>query len=391
MQRMEQTMTKYIVWLIIGLWLSVIPIMGQSATPESPLLFTAKGQIYAWVDDETVQLTPSDGYSYSPDYAPDRSAFVYRTWSQIMLNYRDTHQMAEWRGELPTDIAIYDFATGESRLITFQPDYANPVNLVGGVRHSAPKWSHDGTMIAWLESMPNTTGIHPETMFFQLVVYNLVTEQVTVIATDFYPEPYFDMPIPIEFGENGIYTHHWVPDGDKHFQKVFFLFSPTGEKLFEIIGAKDKSAFTSFVAQEGEREVLALYYSDGTLQLIDKTGTIEDVTASALQKYNSQTPDGMATVMMVVNDEKIAYYVTNPQTQLQELLAERRYIQDDVHSVMVSPNGNQIALIDKPNGVITIWQDMEITTIERPMDDGGDKNHISEFAWGNQRVMIVRS
>lgn len=384
-------MKKYTVWLIIGLWLSVMPVIGQPTTPESPLLFTAKGQIYAWVDGESVQLTPSNGYSYSPDDAPDGSAFVYRTWSQLMLDYRDERQMIEWRGELPTDIAIYDFATGESTLITSQPDYANPTNLVGGVRHSAPKWSPDGTMIAWLESMPNTTGTYPETMFFQLVVYDIQAKQSTVIATNFYPEPYSDASQPIEFGKNGIYTHHWVPEGDKGFQKVFFLFSPSGEKLFEVATAENKPSATSFVAQDGEREVLAIYYSDGTLQLIDETGTIEDVTASAPQKYNQLTPDGVANVMMVVNNEKIAYYVTNPQTQLQELLAEMRYIQDDVYSVMVSPNGNRVALIDKPNGTITIWHDMEITTIERPIDDEGNEQHISEITWGSQAIRIIRS
>jgi len=384
-------MKKYIVWLIIGLWLSVIPIIGQSSTPELPLLFTAKGQIYAWINSESVRLTPNDGYSYSPDYAPDGSAFVYRTWSQLMLDYQNEHQMIEWRGELPTDIAIYDFSTGESTLITSQPDYANPTNLIGGVRHSAPKWSPDGTMIAWLESMPNTTEVHPEIILFQLVVYNLETSQTTVIATDFYQEPYFDMPMPIEFGENGIYTHHWIPDGDNGFQKVFFLFSPSGEKLFEVVTAENKPSATSFVAQDGEREVLAIYYSDGTLQLIDETGTIEDVATSAPQKYNQHTPDGLANVMITVNNEKIAYYVTNPQTQLQELLAEMRYIQDDIHSVMVSSDGNRVALIDKPNGIITIWHDMETTTIERPINDEGNLNHISELTWGNQRVMIVRS
>jgi hypothetical protein len=382
-------MNRLIKWLsIIFLFLSLMPITAQEEQT-NPLLFTAKGTIYAWKNGITTQLTSHNGYSYSPVISPDGTQFAYRAWSQMTVDYSNKRESFEWRGQLPTDIMIYDFTTRESVAITSQPDFANSDNLENGVRHSAPQWSPDGTMLTWLASMPN----NDDSMTFELVVYDVVTATSTTIATDLLSEPFADEPFEVYWGENGIYTSYVQYAENDIIQETYFLFSPTGETRYEVtfmtpIG--EFPSFTSFVAQDGEREVFTIYYDNEMMRLIDETGNVEEIMGGIPQKYNQNTPDGIANIIVSFIEERFSFYITNPNSQIQELLAEDQFMSLGLDIIQVAPDGISMALLMLGDGKITIWNNAEITIIERPIDDNGNKNHISGITWGNQGIRILR-
>ncbi|HRF93826.1 MAG TPA: hypothetical protein PLZ51_01465, partial [Aggregatilineales bacterium] len=108
------------------------------------------------------------------------------------------------------------------------------------------------------------------------------------------------------------------------------------------------------------------------------------------QIYNQQAPDGIANIMVSFIGERFSFSITNPNSQLQELLAEDQFMSLGLDIIQVAPDGVSMALLMLGDGKITIWNNAEITIIERPIDDNGNKNHISGIAWGNQGIRILR-
>ncbi|MDX2076781.1 MAG: hypothetical protein SFZ02_10145 [bacterium] len=390
-------MKRITAFLLLCLFvLSITPLTAQSPN-EPPLLLTANGEIYKWENGEVIQLETGEGYSYTPDYSPDGTQFVYRTWSQLTSDFADANRDESgnffWEGELPTDIAIYDLATGEIMVVATQPTEADTETLLGAIRRSAPKWSPDGTLLAWTEVIPTMDENQNFTEVYQLVVYDIATATSKVLTTDLPPAMVYSIPHSVEWGANGIYMNFFEYDNSSAVN-TYLLFSPTGEIQFRVPFVSDVDNIppvASFVAQFNDKEVYALYYGAGMLRLIDETGAIEEITAAAPQRYNAQTPIGLANLMIIVNDpmqNMWEIYVTDPNTQLQTLLTDTVY---GVNQLQVSPDGASVAFIEPMTGVVNIWNNLTVTPIPSPLDSLGNTLYINELTWGKQAIRVLQS
>jgi Tol biopolymer transport system component len=389
-------MKQITAFLLICLFaLSITPLTAQETS--TPLLLTDGGQIYKWENNEVVQLTTSEGYNDSPDYAPDGTQFVYRAWSQITLDYvaQKVEEFGSWGGDsiMPTDIAIYDLATDEIIIVAPQPADADTETLLGAIRRSAPKWSPDGTLLAWTEVIPTLDENQNYVETYQLVVYDIATATSKVLTTDLPPAMVYSIPHDIEWGANGIYMNFFEYNNAEAVN-TYLLFSPTGEIQFRVPFVSDTENMppvASFVAQFNGKEVYALSYGAGMLRLIDETGAIEEITASAPQRYNPQTPHGLANLMIIVNDpmqNMWEIYVTDPNTQFQTLLTDTVY---GVNQLQVSPDGASVAFIEPMSGIVNIWNNLTVTPIPSPLDSLGNPIYISDIVWGTQAIRVLQS
>jgi len=373
----------------------IAPIHAQSNP--FPLLVTAglddATRIYTYENGIYSLLDTGDFKSYDPDYAPEGMKFVYLRWSQITVDFMN-QIIAEngnfsYYGEIPNDVVIYDFETGENIIIASQPADANPETLINSVRHSAPKWSPDGSMIAWTE-FTSVTGEDNRLMYInKLMIYDLATSEIRVSAD--LPTIFSPFPSSIQWGTNGVYVYIFNQDTPQP-EEIFMLFSANGDPLFDIRVPIDFSnyvvSFNPLVAEDGDREVFAIYYPSGLLKLIDNTGAIEEVVGAGPQKYNRLAPNGVANIMMPADGNAMSFYVTNPTTFLQEFLLGSVFTTD---FVSVSPDGASAVYLDLQTNVATLWHDMTVTPIEPPLNDLGEPVYIVSMTWGNQAIRIIRS
>ncbi|HRF93829.1 MAG TPA: hypothetical protein PLZ51_01480, partial [Aggregatilineales bacterium] len=338
-----------------------------------------------------------EGYSYTPDYSPDGTQFVYRTWSQLTIDFAEANSDESgnffWEGELPTDIAIYDLTTDEVTIVATQSADADAETLLGAIRRSAPKWSPDGTLLAWTEVIPTMDENQSFTEVYQLVVYDIATTTSKVLTTNLPPAMVYSTPHNIEWGVNGIYMNFFEYN-DAGAVNTYLLFSPTGEIQFRVPFVSDADNLppvASFVAQFNGKEVYALNYGAGMLRLIDETGGIEEITAAAPQRYNPQTPQGLANLMIIINDpmqNMWEIYVTDPNTQYQTLLTDTVY---GINQLQVSPDGASVAFIEPMTGIVNIWNNLTVTPIPSPLDSLGDPLYISDIVWGTQGIRVLQS
>jgi len=385
----------FAVYLITCLLFIVAPIYAQSNP--FPLLVTADlddaTRIYTFENGTYSRLDTGDFKSYYPDYAPEGMKFVYLRWSPITVDFAN-QMIAEngnfaYYGEVPNDVVIYNLETGENTVIASQPADVNVETLINSVHHSAPKWSPDGTMIAWSEFTSVMDENNQLVYINKLMIYDLATSEIRV-STDL-PTLFSAFPASVEWGTNGVYVYIFNQDTPEP-EEIFMLFSANGDPLFDIRVPIDFSnyvtSFAPFVAEDGDREVFAIYYPSGLLKLIDNTGAIEEVVGAGPQKYNRLAPNGVANIMMPADGNAMSFYVTNPTTFLQEFLLGSVFTTD---FVSVSPDGASAVYLDLQTNVATLWHDMTVTPIEPPLNDLGEPVYIVSMTWGNQAIRIIRS
>lgn len=359
------------------------PLLVMAGLDYAIRIFTLENGVYTPLDTGSAR-------SYSPDYAPQGGQFVYLRWSQITLDFAE-RMVAEngnfmYYGELPNDVVIHNLETGENIVIAGQPDNADPESLVGAPRRSDPKWSLDGTMIAWTEITPNAD----YNFINQLVIYDVTTRETRILAD--LPTVLDSFPPYVQWGNNGVYVYISSQDNPHEIEEIFLLLNINGDILFDVRILTDLYNYIPtlppFVAQDGDREVFAIYKSSGLLQLIDNTGAIEEAIGAAPRKYNRLIPDGLANIMMPSDGSAINYYVTNPNTFYQELLTTYKFTLDDG---LVSSDGATAIYIDSTNNVIGVWHDMKVVTFNPPTNDLGEPLYISHITIGNQAIQIIRS
>jgi len=363
---------------------------------DMPLLVSTYGEIYKVQNGELVELNTGEGYSYSPDYNPEGTQFAYRTWSQITIDFvaQQVEEFGTWggEGELPTDIAIYDLATDTYTVISSQPDSADSETLLRGVRRSAPKWSPDGTKLAWTEVFPVLDEAENFAEIYSLVVYDIATATTQVIAEGLPPAMIYSIPHDIQWGKEGLYLHIFNYLEDRVGEQFIYYPLVAGNGDYSIFFDTDEAnpaSISIFITTYNDKEVFAVSYPNGTLRLISDGGQYEDLVGAAPMKYSAFTPDGLANSMVVVNgNNALSYTVTNPETQFQEILVENAYSFD---GIQISPDGKSVAYINWDTGTLSIWTNMEIITLSTPINEFGNSDYINDIDWGNQAYRIIQS
>ncbi len=374
--------------------LSIAPLHAQNM--DMPLLVSTYGEIYKVQNGELVELNTGEGYSYSPDYNPEGTQFAYRTWSQITIDFvaQQVEEFGTWggEGELPTDIAIYDLATDTYTVISSQPDSADSETLLRGVRRSAPKWSPDGTKLAWTEVFPVLDEAENFAEIYSLVVYDIATATTQVIAEGLPPAMIYSIPHDIQWGKEGLYLHIFNYLEDRVGEQFIYYPLVAGNGDYSIFFDTDEAnpaSISIFITTYNDKEVFAVSYPNGTLRLISDGGQYEDLVGAAPMKYSAFTPDGLANSMVVVNgNNALSYTVTNPETQFQEILVENAYSFD---GIQISPDGKSVAYINWDTGTLSIWTNMEIITLSTPINEFGNSDYINDIDWGNQAYRIIQS
>lgn len=158
------------------------PAQAQAIT-DPPLILLMDGDLWAYTESlGTLRQLTRWGYNQLPVVAPDNNRIAYASVAEIAIDA--LRRQGESPNQPPANIWIWDVSTGNAVRVAQQPPTASfgagyPTETF--VRRSAPTWSPDGTMLAWIEESVTQTA-NQSSSVPQLVIYDVKLGAVRATA-----------------------------------------------------------------------------------------------------------------------------------------------------------------------------------------------------------------
>lgn len=342
--------------LILCLVLLFAVVGSLNAQAQSPAVFWAQGDIWAWSSaDATLQPLTTDGTVSGLALSPDGLRMAYRVLSPVSRAALDQLQttgvIADY--DLPTDIYILDLQTRTSALLVEQPADANLL-VEGGssaVIRSSPVWSPAGDAVAWVEAaFQSQAGM--------IVVRNLVDDTLSSLAASMPLQDFFAPDL--RWGQSGFAVRLTSQDMGT---QSFAFYSAEGAPLVTATITPDADAliqeFTWVFVSELQQELLGVLLSSGRWLMIDpQTGSEVAITGVPVL-YSLSAPDGPTIRFDVIPDTGFFWEAVFPQS----MEASAAY-SGAPGRVALSPDGQQMIFSGFPEfGGLAIWKNGDITPI----------------------------
>lgn len=347
-----------------------------------PLIILKNGDLWSWTPGSPApaQLT-TWGYITQPALAPGGGRVAYNAWASVAVDAVTQGQPVG--GVIPSNIAVLDLATGQSRTIAEQPAGA-ALGADGAwqnaIMRGKPAWSPDGTRLAWSE-------VNAADLTYRLVVHDLTANTSTVIA-DNLPGPYADagnVPLhEVQWGQVGISVHNpgAINPESGEFEERLTLFDPAGAQLASYVIGSSSTEFSllhAWMVYEGH-EYIGLLYPSGKQFLLDPlTGEQQDML-SPPQLVSASAGEVSAALALAPNndpesDQRAIWFLLAPDRQSSQALDTTGDPRAAI--VAISPDGLSVAHVGER---VQIWRNGAI----EPVPGTEDLNAPSEAAvlWG---------
>lgn len=253
---------------------------------ETPLIILMEGNLWIWEEMPARfdQLT-TNGYNRQLVISPDGSRIAYAAIAEIGVAALESRQGQIGDAALPLDIWVLDLGSEQTARIAAQPAEAS--FLVEGkpdsyITRSAPTWSPDGGMLAWME-------YNPTSVDRQLVVYDLATNSARTLVPRLPEQAGVAAITQPRWGSGGIAVQLTVLDAATNlFQEAFLVYDAGGAVK---IDARHKSGEGGSVldvlwAKGDAQDYIAAPLSSGAALLIDPvTGAIQTLS-QPLEQYS---------------------------------------------------------------------------------------------------------
>ncbi|NLX11375.1 MAG: SH3 domain-containing protein [Chloroflexi bacterium] len=354
-------MKTRLILVLVGLlaW-AALPLSPDALHAQSgaaPLVLFMNGGLWTWNEGEAAPtpLVPSN--VSSPALSPDGQRIAYLAFSPITLEAIEATG-GIGGGALPSDIVIVDIQTGRSAAIATQPEDASfftEGREDSALMRSAPVWSPDGQQVAWTElhypSLARDTN--------RLMVYDLAQGTQREVITNLPDQGGVPGPIPVAWGRSAFVLHSYEFNPADSTFSLSLLFYDTEGRLLSQAAFPDQTgpvlSETFWIDQNGQ-EFLALYYHDGTFELLNPlTGQTQPLNGQP-ELYSSLAPDRLALTFS--RDPAQSYfasftwYAVYPDGATQIVASEQGY----VNNVAISPAGNAVAYLAEDYQLI-VWRD----------------------------------
>lgn len=366
------------VLILAAVVLGAAPVSAQQGEP-SPLIVLLDGDFWQWNTAlGTLEQITFWGYNQRPILSPDGTRFAYNSWAQFYVDARA--RGSYWEGPPPSNIWIWEIATGRAIRLADQPTNASLVPLSysqpSAFVRSTPTWSPDGTDLAWWE-----VALYADRGISRLVIYDLDAGQSRALVEETLPGPRLGAPaLPsVRWGQGGIallYT------GAEPAPEVLIYDPLDGSRIARAALPPATYASDFLWLDDGARQILAVLALDsGAWIAIDPLTGHTAPLAGSPELYAPGAAAGSSLVVRTIRPPEgglaLDWRIAGPGTSGPIDAGHTCPIEAGmISSITLSPLGQRVACLDGSSGALQMWENgatvpVQTVTPQAALDENG--------------------
>lgn len=367
----------------------------QRSDPERPPLVMIFGEgffggnLETWTGESSTIL--SEGGYFRAALSPDGTMVAYLSVAQVYLDA--VAERGGFSGPMVFDVWLMTLESADQRRITSQPEnavFASETEPDRAVSHSSPRWSPDGTMIAW-----SVYDFRDDTVYLGL--YDVPSATYRVLPFDI--PPFYGIPSPVEifWGRAGIVVlSTYVEDGLIH--EDVRLFDRDGNRIVTTAlepAYNGDNLYTNLLIQHKGRDYVGRFSSN-----IPSTWVLTDILTGELfissdwpMWTNSNTgaagyrvvPTGVRPYERQLGGQAREHFVVNILDPTGAVLASdiavRNLAWDMSHVFAIAPDGGALAYRAYDTNGRVYQDDILMLNTEKTLSVG-EGRFFESMSWG---------